>query len=176
MYREPIKNVNVTRNSIIEDQLFSKTCRPSCLSSSYLKHSSCLNMPSPKNMANQQPLNHLQQNYSEILTISNKHFSQTALCENMKSFVNLRQTISEIDYKADNRLVNTIEIENDELPVHNQLSEAFSKKKKSISVLLDLREGQFTKPKGICQDAIEACSSQLLEILLQEALKDFLER
>ena len=141
MYRVP------SNNSIIENQLFSKTCRPSSLVSSSIHQSMSNFSTTPKSFNNfthnfqfnkhlkrsdisnnghsselkRKPNQEMLESTEEHKNHPLKNFSQSLYCENIKSFVNLRQTISELDYTHEK--IGKYEGE------RKKINEAFSKKK-----------------------------------------------
>ena len=77
-------------NSEIEQELFSKTCRPESLTSSHLGTVITQEMPTPKSQNGRSP------------------FSKSLFYDNLKSFVNLKQTVSELDYGTEQMKASTV--------------------------------------------------------------------
>ena len=139
-----------TPNSVIENQLFSKTCRPSSLASdSVFQNSSSVLVSTPK----------VSDNFDKIA------FSQSMNSHNSKSFVNLKKTISEIDGKNQQNINNKIFLKTNgkSSKINYNFTEIYSEKDKEINLEKKTEEnGLFERTNEIFEEKIEICESKII--------------
>ena len=179
-----------TPNSIIENQLFSKTCRPSSLASnSMLQDSSSIQqIPTPK----------ASEHFPKM------SFTQSIHYNNIQSFVNLKQTVSDIEagdrrQKPNNLKKSQIKDHFSEIipdsfmkpqkerkshqPIFGRTNEIFEEKigicESKIINPSDAeweemvpKEKSDNKIQEKCNEMIEACTSDMFQFLLDEILEE----
>ena len=164
---------------MIENQLFSKTCRPSSLASDSGFANSSVQIPTPKGS-----------------NLKNMVFSQSMCSDNLKSFVNLKNTVSEIETfpneaKAFLKTGNKGKISDHFTEI---LPELVNKEKSIEEKKIFETNGEFQEKIGICEskimteeqiedlsnqnektkseDVVEAYTSDVFQIILNEILEE----
>jgi hypothetical protein len=181
-----------TPNSVIENQLFSKTCRPgSLVKNSDMNNSSSIQVSTPN----------CSQNFNSM------SFSQSLNCDNIKSFVNLKKTVSDIDINRSMQPAEKMQSKREKPIVGDYfmgiVPDSFVKSNNDVrSSLFERTNEIFHEKIGICESKVmepevtnniehgnnmnankkiesgqivEECTGQMFQILLEEILEEIVK-